>query len=52
VIVGRAVTWTTNDDHIAKVSDTGLVTARRSGTVTITATIDGRSGSAKVRITN
>jgi uncharacterized protein YjdB len=52
VIIGRAVTWTTSDDHVAKVSDTGLVTARRSGTVTITATIDGRSGSAKVRITN
>ena len=52
VILGRAVTWTTSDDHVAKVSDTGLVTARRSGTVTITATIDGRSGSATVRITN
>jgi uncharacterized protein YjdB len=52
VIIGRAVTWTTSDDHVAKVSDTGLVTARRSGTVTITATIDGRSVTAMVRITN
>jgi uncharacterized protein YjdB len=52
VIVGRAVTWSTSDDHLATVSDTGLVTARRAGTVTITATIDGRSGTSQVRITN
>jgi uncharacterized protein YjdB len=52
VILGRTVTWTSSDNHLATVSDTGLVTARRSGTVTITATIDGRSGTAQVRITN
>jgi uncharacterized protein YjdB len=52
VILGRTVTWTSSDDHLATVSDTGLVTARRTGTVTITATIDGRSGTAQVRITN
>ena len=52
VIVGRTVTWTSGDDHLATVSDTGLVTARRAGTVTITATIDGHSGTASVRITN
>jgi uncharacterized protein YjdB len=52
VVVGRTVTWTSGDDHLATVSDTGLVTARRTGTVTITATIDGRSGTAQVRITN
>lgn len=51
-IVGRAITWSTGDDHLATVSDTGLVTARRAGTVTITATIDGKSGSARVTITN
>jgi uncharacterized protein YjdB len=52
VILGRTVTWTSSDDHLATVSGTGLVTARRTGTVMITATIDGRSGTAQVRITN
>jgi uncharacterized protein YjdB len=52
VITGRTVTWASSDDHLATVSDTGLVSARRGGTVTITATIDGRSGTASVRITN
>lgn len=51
VITGRSVTWTSSDDHLATVSDTGLVSARRGGTVTITATIDGRSGTATLRIT-
>lgn len=52
VIIGRAITWSTSDDHLATVSATGLVTARRAGAVTITATIDGKSGSARVTITN
>lgn len=51
-ITGRTVTWSTSDDHLATVSNTGLVTARRAGTVTITATIDGRSGTARLTITN
>lgn len=51
-IVGRTVTWSTDDDHAATVSDTGLVTGRHAGTATISATIDGKTGSTRVTVTN
>jgi uncharacterized protein YjdB len=52
VIIGRAVTWSSNDDRVATVSGTGLVSASHAGTVTITATIGGKTGSAQVTVTN
>jgi uncharacterized protein YjdB len=54
VITGRTVTWTSSDTERATVSSTGLVTAKRAGPapVTITATIDGHTGSSQVTITN
>lgn len=48
VLTGRAVTWTSNLDPIATVSSSGVVTARSPGTVTITATSEGKSATATV----
>jgi uncharacterized protein YjdB len=47
---GRVVTWTTSDTTIAKVSGSGLVTARAVGSATITATSEGKSGTAAVTV--
>ena len=38
------VTWTSSDESIATISDTGLVTALTSGSVTFTATLNDVSG--------
>jgi uncharacterized protein YjdB len=53
VISGRPTTWASSNNSIATVSTTGLVTAVSQTTeaATITATIDGVSGSATVLIT-
>lgn len=52
VLSGRAVTWTSANDLVAQVSETGLVTGQRvGGPVTITATSEGRSGTAQVTVT-
>lgn len=52
VLTGRTITWMSSDPSIATVSGTGLVTAVTSGgPVTITATSDGRSGTAQVTVT-
>ena len=48
---GRAVAWSTSDERIASVSPGGLVTGRAEGPVTITATSEGKSGSASVTVT-
>jgi trimeric autotransporter adhesin len=51
VLTGRAVTWATSDAAIATVSSTGLVTrVAGGGPVTITATSEGKSGSATVTV--
>jgi CubicO group peptidase (beta-lactamase class C family) len=47
---GRAVTWATSNSAVATVNATGLVSALTAGTVTITATSEGRSGTARVRV--
>jgi len=52
VITGRTVTWASSDTRLATVSSTGLVTAIRAGTVTISATIEGHSDSTQVTVTN
>ena len=48
---GRVVTWSSSDTTIAKVSGSGLVTARAGGTATVTATSEGQSGTASVTVT-
>jgi CubicO group peptidase (beta-lactamase class C family) len=50
VLTGRAVTWVSSDPAVATVSGTGLVTALTAGAITITATSEGRSGTARVRV--
>jgi trimeric autotransporter adhesin len=50
VLVGQDVTWTSSDTRIATVDATGRVRGEREGTVTITATSGGASGTAQVRV--
>src|SRR5688572_16664765 len=52
VLTGRTITWTTSAPTVATVSSSGLVTAVASGTATITATSEGRSGTATVTISS
>lgn len=51
-LTGRAVTWSTSNASIATVSASGVVSGIAPGTVTITATSEGRSGSATIEIIN
>jgi uncharacterized protein YjdB len=48
---GRAVTWTSSDPAVATVGNYGLVTGVVAGTATITATSEGKSGTAAVTVT-
>ena len=50
VIVGRALQWTTSNASIATVSSAGVVLAVAQGIATISATIDGKSGSAAITV--
>lgn len=49
-ITGRAVTWSSSNDAIASVSNAGVVTAKAVGSVTITASAEGKSGTASVEV--
>jgi uncharacterized protein YjdB len=49
-ITGRTVTWTSSNDAVASVSTSGVVTAKTIGTATITAAIEGKSGTAAVDV--
>lgn len=46
----RAVTWSTGNAGIATVSQSGLVTGVGLGTATLTATSEGKSGTARVTV--
>jgi hypothetical protein len=46
----RVVTWTTSDPNVATVSATGTVVARKMGQIVVTATSEGRSGTATLVI--
>src|SRR5207244_1126771 len=51
-LTGRTVTWQTSDGTIATVDATGLVTGKAlGGPVTITATSEGKAGTAAVTVT-
>lgn len=49
-VTGRPVLWTTSDPVHLPVSATGLVTAVAAGAATISATVDGVSGGARIRV--
>lgn len=49
-LAGKTISWTSSNSAVATVSSTGLVTAKSSGTATITATVEGVSGTASVTV--
>ena len=49
-LTGRDVVWSSSDTNIATVDATGLVTSLTTGTVTITATSEGKSDGAELVI--
>jgi len=49
---GRTATWTSSDDAIVTVSANGVITGRAAGTATVTATIEGQSGTTTVTVTS
>jgi uncharacterized protein YjdB len=49
-LVGRAILWTTSEPSVASVSSTGLVTAIAPGNATITATSEGKTGTATITV--
>ncbi|WP_310570026.1 Ig-like domain-containing protein [Gemmatimonas sp.] len=51
VLSGRTIAWSSSNASVASVSSSGLVTGVATGTTTITASSEGRSGSASVTIT-
>src|SRR5439155_23938787 len=51
-LTGRVITWTSSDNTIASVNGSGLVTGvAAGGPVTITATTEGKSGTASITVT-
>ena len=51
VLPGRTVTWSSATPGVATVNATGLVTGVAVGTVTITATSEGKQGTATITVT-
>ncbi len=51
VLTGRTVTWSSSDEAIATVSASGVVTTLAAGTVTITATSEGKSDGVVLTVT-
>ena len=49
--VDRTVHWASEDETIATVSEFGVVTARKLGTVQVAASTSGRSGFAQITVT-
>jgi uncharacterized protein YjdB len=49
-LTGRAVAWVSSDTTVAKVAATGTITAVAAGSARVTATVDGVSGTAEVRV--
>src|SRR6266550_4647296 len=50
-LAGRTVTWASSNTSVASVSGSGLVTSVVAGTATLTATSEGKDGSAVVTVT-
>jgi uncharacterized protein YjdB len=51
-LTGHVVTWSSSNAAVATVSASGLVTGITAGSVTITATSEGKSGTASVTVTS
>ena len=51
-LTGRTVTWSSSDATKASVSSSGLVTGVAAGSATITASSEGKSGTALVTVTS
>ncbi len=51
-LTDRTVTWSSADETVASVSSTGTVRGVRAGVTTVTATSEGKSGSASVTVNN
>ena len=51
VLTGRTITWTSSATGIAGVSASGLVTGVAAGSATITATSEGKTGTAAITVT-
>ncbi len=51
VLTGRTVAWTTSNSAVATVSSSGTVTAVGAGSATITATSEGKTGTASITVT-
>jgi hypothetical protein len=49
-LTGRVVTWTTTNATVASASSTGLVSAGAAGSATVTATSEGKSGTAVITV--
>jgi hypothetical protein len=49
-IAGKVATWTASPPAVASVSAAGVVTALQAGSSQITATIDGKTGSAVIEV--
>ena len=52
ILTGRTVTWTSSNTAWATASSSGVVTGVAAGSVTVTATSEGRSGTAAIIVTN
>ncbi len=50
-LAGRTIAWASSNTSVATVSGTGLVTGLAVGSVTITATSEGKSGTASITVT-
>lgn len=50
IVTNRQVAWSSNTPAVATVSGSGLVTGVSDGSATITATVDGRTASATIRV--
>jgi hypothetical protein len=51
VIAGRTFSWQSQNESVASVSATGLVTGVQAGSAVVTASTDGRTGQATVAVT-
>ena len=51
VLTGRTVTWASSDPQVASVGSSGVVTALAAGSATVSASSEGKTGSAVLTVT-